>query len=248
MYSCATIPNHNLRRCIEDLILRHPELKNLQLPFELPLSTRYEQTSGFATRRFISKPGLVGQSINLSESCTLATRSSNPKNWIDVLVFVDRPLRTVPSDLPGIAIQVESTVTDFTGLMLGITDREPSSWNRTVHDLISDYAYYINDSGWLCTPRDGSLMSGWFPGKLKQDDKVSFHVAANGNIQIHLNGSKVSDVPASVPLADKAGHMINYYGFVALCGVVTSVRLLTVPVFGDGTKYDPESDGRHIDF
>eukprot|EP00922_Rhytidocystis_sp_ex-Travisia-forbesii_P014899 GHVS01022288.1.p1 GENE.GHVS01022288.1~~GHVS01022288.1.p1 ORF type:complete len:260 (+),score=27.38 GHVS01022288.1:281-1060(+) len=175
MYSCATIPNHNLRRCIEDLVLRHPELKKLQLPFELErCSARYEQTSssGFATRRFTSQLCLVGRSLSLSESNTLATRTNKPEKWTEVFVFVDGPLRTLPSDLPGIAIQVESTVTAFNGLMLGITDREPSAWNRTVDDLIDDYAWYINDSGWLHTPSEGSRMSGWLPGKLKPGNKA----------------------------------------------------------------------------
>eukprot|EP00922_Rhytidocystis_sp_ex-Travisia-forbesii_P014903 GHVS01022299.1.p1 GENE.GHVS01022299.1~~GHVS01022299.1.p1 ORF type:complete len:288 (+),score=14.36 GHVS01022299.1:111-974(+) len=230
MYSCATIPNHNLRRCIEDLVHRHPDLKKLQLPFELPLSARYETTCGFATRRFTSERNLLGRCLNLTESSTLATRTTNPEKWTEVIVFVDGPLRTVPSDLPSISIQVESTVTSFKGIMLGITDREPSAWSRTVDDLIDDYAWYINDSGWLHTPGDGASMSGWLPGKLKRGDKVSFHVASNGNIQIHINNVKQSDLPANVPLTNSAGHVINYYGFVALCGVVTSLRLLTVPM------------------
>lgn len=230
--SNALIPNHNLRRAIDDLLTRHPKLRAFRTLFQTPTKINYSNPSfNFSTRRFCTAKITKGGSVALSRDNTVATRTAIPQSYENVLLFIDGPLRFSDCDLPGITLEVLSTVTAFNGLMIGITNRDPKGWARDIKDLIDDYSFYINDSGWIYSPLSGSQMSGWVPGNLKAGDNVSFHVTREGNVQVHVNNIKQCDIPVEVPLLTEQKSMQNYWGFMALCGIVAAVKLITFPSY-----------------
>eukprot|EP00921_Rhytidocystis_pertsovi_P018700 GHVQ01029611.1.p1 GENE.GHVQ01029611.1~~GHVQ01029611.1.p1 ORF type:complete len:296 (-),score=52.43 GHVQ01029611.1:514-1401(-) len=150
MHSTAIIPNHNLRRSIEDLLRRSPALVYLQTSFEAPKTThQYHQPTQYAIRRFCVQSKCKGGSVELSEANTVATRTSSSPQLTEAIVFVEENLRTVAEDQPGVSVEIVSTVTSFNGLVIGLTDRDPMTWNRGNEDLVNNYSWYISDSGYL---------------------------------------------------------------------------------------------------
>eukprot|EP00920_Eleutheroschizon_duboscqi_P005969 GHVT01013932.1.p1 GENE.GHVT01013932.1~~GHVT01013932.1.p1 ORF type:complete len:284 (+),score=37.85 GHVT01013932.1:2480-3331(+) len=239
LVSNVLIPNYNLRRVIDWIIQRRPELTST-LPLgiapaaDITAAPGAVAVPGGATGGPVRKwsgGALAGQGVKLRmDGCVARREAPETCEWAMVNLFVDGPLRRYRGDPLGFSIRLRELSTYFGGLRLGVCSKNPHDWHCEMVELVDQHSVLLDGNGWLVLPNTAAVLTGWQPGELRVNDIVACQLTEDGRLVIHVNNAMVVDQPVDLLQAGFQKPPWQAYGFVALSGTAKEVEILTEPL------------------